>query len=442
MLRSPGLRPVPVEGEHHNTAWNPFQIKNQKTIELDSLDFEYKVEPEDEVYVYQPKGSLLSRTWHYVCPLALASYIFMQCLISTQTSACTKVQPFAPWTYQVAIAFVSVYAIGFIFFVSSAFFINSWAELELQHLRGIYVGAATVIAVAGAATGLYLTDVGNYACIDSLGVYSPNVQWAEWLSMAPLLSYLTISVENKPDNLSFDDIFVILSLFLSILTGFFMNITQDLVGGWAMFVVSCIFMMGNLRKIHYSFGGKVKADDVPVPMWEQERAMMKSKLASWLCLGYPWFVFCYLLSYYDIISKNQLLVSYMICGFGLKFVFISIICLESSMLQMAAERRLAFSRRQFLRYIFHEVRVPLNTLTMGISVLMNDYGRDKTRDMKVMSMMEGSAESMTGKMNQCCCEYMHKYYSYIITTNTYIINISNITYTTTYELTTNAYRNN
>ena len=79
---------------------------------------------------------------------------------------------------------------------------------------------------------------------------------------------------------------------------------------------------------------------------------------------------------------------------------------------------------------------------MGISVLMNDYGRDKTRDMKVMSMMEGSAESMTGKMNQCCCEYMHKYYSYIITTNTYIINISNITYTTTYELTTNAYRNN
>ena len=39
------------------------------------------------------------------------------------------------------------------------------------------------------------------------------------------------------------------------------------------------------------------------------------------------------------------------------------------MLQVAAERRLTESRRQFLRYIFHEVRVPLNTLTMGISVL-------------------------------------------------------------------------
>ena len=59
----------------------------------------------------------------------------------------------------------------------------------------------------------------------------------------------------------------------------------------------------------------------------------------------------------------------MTAGFVLKFVFVSAISLEATMLHMAAERRLHESRRQLINYIFHEVRVPLNTLTMGISVL-------------------------------------------------------------------------
>ena len=63
----------------------------------------------------------------------------------------------------------------------------------------------------------------------------------------------------------------------------------------------------------------------------------------------------------------------MTAGFVLKFVFVSAISLEATMLQMAAERRLNESRRQLINYIFHEVRVPLNTITMGISVLKRSF---------------------------------------------------------------------
>ena len=67
--------------------------------------------------------------------------------------------------------------------------------------------------------------------------------------------------------------------------------------------------------------------------------------------------------------SDGLVIGYMTAGFVLKFVFVSAISLEATMLHMAAERRLHESRRQLINYIFHEVRVPLNTLTMGISVL-------------------------------------------------------------------------
>ena len=102
---------------------------------------------------------------------------------------------------------------------------------------------------------------------------------------------------------------------------------------------------------------------------EQERALTKSKLSWLLVVAFPVFPVLYLLNYFGVLSTDGLLVGYMVGGFLAKFAYVSTLSMESNMLQVAAERRLTESRRQFLRYIFHEVRVPLNTLTMGISVL-------------------------------------------------------------------------
>ena len=95
-----------------------------------------------------------------------------------------------------------------------------------------------------------------------------------------------------------------------------------------------------------------------------------------MVVAFPVFPLLYLLNYFGVLSTDGLLVGYMIGGFLAKFAYVSTLSLESNMLQVAAERRLTESRRQFLRYIFHEVRVPLNTLTMGISVLKR-YGYEQ-----------------------------------------------------------------
>jgi len=363
--------------------------------------------------------SLLSRQYKTVMPLFVVAYVVAQCLISTQQSRCTVTpSPFSAYTGRVAVAFVALYAAAFVYYVLMACFVQSWTELELEHLRGVYCGAATVSLLAGTATAFYLVDgVGNDACVDVLGVYSPNAQWAEWLMTAPLLSYLSLAVEDKPSRLTLSDYAVMGSLFLCILFGFLMNFVATRTQGWTLFVFSALCMCGNVVKVNTSLfpRKKQKCDDddgvgdgfgdgngVAAPLWEHERALMRSKLARLLVVGFPAFPIIYLLSFSRIIDKDQLLIGYMVGGFILKGLFVAIISGESMVLQVAAERRIAESKRQFLRYLFHEVRVPLNTLTMGVSVLQQvRAGTLKPVDADaVLPMMETASDTMAAALNE------------------------------------------
>jgi len=179
-----------------------------------------------------------------------------------------------------------------------------------------------------------------------------------------------------------------------------MNFVADPVSGWVLFTLSGICMASNaFLTVNVRFAGpKVATDDehnMVLPEWVAERAAMKSKLAWLLVVGYPVFPALYILAFCHVISVDGLSIGYMVAGFLIKFIFVSTISFEATMLQVAAERRIAESKRQLLRYLFHEVRVPLNGLTMGISVMRND----NVRNVDVLKMMEVSADSMTAALN-------------------------------------------
>ena len=183
---------------------------------------------------------------------------------------------------------------------------------------------------------------------------------------------MAIAVEDKPNNLTWADLIAIFRFGLCIFFGFLMVFPFSTIAGWVLFALSSLSMTGNVigAAIPKLKGVVVKdTKERFVPVWEKERAMMKSRLAFTLFISLPVFPLIYLLSYFNVIDKNQLLVGYMAAGFLTKFIFIALISTEASVLQVAAERRAAESRRNFLKYIFAEVRVPLNMLSMGISVL-------------------------------------------------------------------------
>jgi signal transduction histidine kinase len=74
----------------------------------------------------------------------------------------------------------------------------------------------------------------------------------------------------------------------------------------------------------------------------------------------------------NVLNRDEVVVANMLIGMGVKLFFAGTLSLESVVMQSAAERKLDDRRRQFLRYVFHEIRVPLNTITMGITVLKEE----------------------------------------------------------------------
>ena len=134
--------------------------------------------------------------------------------------------------------------------------------------------------------------------------------------------------------------------------------------------------------------------------WKSERTKTKSKLAYVLAALFPVFPLIYILGLVHVLDRDGVVVANMVAGLIIKLSFCGVLSLESVVLQLSEERKANESRRQLLRYVFHEIRVPLNTLTMGIAVLkdgeytkLGDAGRD------VVDMMDGAAGFMSDTLS-------------------------------------------
>jgi hypothetical protein len=237
-------------------------------------------------------GTLLSRQWHFVAPISIVSYISLQLILSTQKNICLVDDPYAPWTYDVAKGVLGCYCIAVFYFLGNAIFINSWADREIGHLRGIYALGATINIIAGSATAIYVSDFGKYCCRDSLNMDSPNPQWAEWLVAAPLLQYVVVGVEDK-EALTYRDMWSMFCMALCIFFGVIMNLSStmgDFVYGVVMWVLSTVFMVISMHLSisppghHRQNANVVSPDDIHDNEWKSGRRDMKRRLA-WLVVA-------------------------------------------------------------------------------------------------------------------------------------------------------------
>ena len=89
----------------------------------------------------------------------------------------------------------------------------------------------------------------------------------------------------------------------------------------------------------------------------------------------------------------------MLGGIITKFAFIALLSFESVLMGAMNEHEMTERRRHFLRYVFHEVRVPLNTITMGICLLSAEADALKEHHRDVVGMMDGAAIFMGQTLN-------------------------------------------
>ena len=283
---------------------------------------------------------------------------------------------------------------------------------------------AFVISLVAGSSNL-LTSVYGGVCKDALGVESPVAQWGEWLVCVPLMVYINIAIEDKDQELSDSDLATIFLTSISILLGFMMNFQEPFAVGVIFFsLANFCFIAYPLYSIKCSMKG-VNPQFSPLrsnlstveTRLSREHDLIKSTkyayLSRLLFVIFPVFPFVYLLAFFKFLDRDQTMVVFGVGGIIAKMFFSNILVdakvgiSDQISAQRRSKRSADESRNIFLRYVFHELRTPLHTLTMGMTVIEGDKTKsDQEETVKlfesreeVVNMMQGATDFMSNTLS-------------------------------------------
>ena len=326
-------------------------------------------------------STLLNRHGIYVLFLSIVTYIVLSILISFY-GGCNAPE------YS---AFVNTCYFG----AGCTFVVNTvlMGRKALEHhfyrgengeFRGItYIASATISLIAG--TGSFLTSNGVGVCVDVLGVSSPAAQWSEWLVCVPLMTYMIVAIEYK-SGLTVADYAIILLMCFSVLVGFLMNFAASFAAGVFLYMFGCFCIIGVLWFVVKGRGVAPTNDVLPYLQLSSQKchhiaaANRQKALIVLVAILFPLFPVIYLLAWLHVFDRDKVAIAYVFVSVVAKLLFVSSLIdtqvhmSDSLEADRKTEKLVQDSRRNFLRYVFHELRIPLNTLTIGIGFIQEDKG--------------------------------------------------------------------
>ena len=126
----------------------------------------------------------------------------------------------------------------------------------------------------------------------------------------------------------------------------------------------------------------------------------KNRLIRLLCLLIPSFPLVYFLAMAKLIGPDESLIAFLVCNVATK-VFYAMILMNSHTDAIKhmyiSESSANAARGTFLRYVMHEVRVPLNSVATGIGVMSSYNLSDEARD--TLSLMKSATDIISDTLN-------------------------------------------
>ena len=236
-------------------------------------------------------------------------------------------------------------------------------------------------------------------------VASQAVMWGEWFSGGPLLVFITVSLVDKAE-FSSTDFIMIISFFLCLLFGFIPIIPQPYWLGIFWLVLACLSFLPILY-LPYHVSYRIE-DFIDVETNSKNFLIKRKKqmyyLAVWLTICLPLFPVNYLLAMSGVIGPGDTIAIYLILSVLTKALYAAVTmdvhssALTEAQSALMEERNANEARRAFLKYIFHEVRTPLNSLTMGLEILKQG-DRLNSSDLELLSMMKVASDFMADTLN-------------------------------------------
>ena len=243
------------------------------------------------------------------------------------------------------------------------------------------------------------------ALVPRFRVATPASLWGEWISCGPLLIFFTVSMVGK-DKLNRMDLTIMITFFLTIIFGFITIIPQPTFFGYFWFLLSSVSFLPTLYlPLHVSQPHHQESMDLEVGLKHRSiRGEQRFHFAVWLTIAFPLFPLVYLLAALNVIGPGDtiglfLLLSVIAKGFLLIVIMDEFTNVLLEVQQALSKEQIAnHMRRAFLKYIFHEVRTPLNSMVMGLEILRRREYLDPI-DTDLLTMMYSATDFMSETLN-------------------------------------------
>eukprot|EP01041_Mallomonas_annulata_P006753 gene6753-13688_t len=395
------------------------------------------------------RRTLLSRHWVYAFLLSSIINIIIQVLfrcdqVYSKSPICTA-EPPSYWIWLAtcfeAIAFFTK-GIGILW---HAVISQTITEIRSESAVSTLISAATISFIAGSSS--MLTSIWNWGgvCEDPFGVRSRATRTGEWISCVPYLMYIVIAIDYKP-HYSNRDKTVLVSITLAMIftcllqfpVSFSVAIAFLIIGLSFAAISAYYFLVGDIQ-------GTADLDDEMARLYFEEiysvggQKRTRNRLAFLLCCTFPLFPFIYFLSMGKIISHDTTDLLFIIANMSAKMFFSAVATdVHLDVLYhalLSQQSRFTESRKAFIRYIMHEIRVPLNALSMGISVLIgnNDTNNDPNQvevqdeyESETLTMMRDASTSMENTLNDIVLMQMFEHGTFeLIFTNFKVVEMVN-----------------
>lgn len=233
----------------------------------------------------------------------------------------------------------------------------------------------------------------------------------EWIVTVPFLVFITVSVHDKP-YLSRDDLLVVISQLLMMILCFLSSLTSSrLIRGISIAVCAMLA----LPFFHFTYRAQIELQELLQKSHENlakrgtlERKVLlasrKTTLATTLATLMPLFPLVYFFSSYQFLDASFTHVAFLFSSAFTK-VFFASVCMDAHLevshpviALIDAEKFAHTTRRAFLRYVLHEVRVPLNSISLGIQILSNNHNMNDD-DRETISLMKEAVNFMGETLN-------------------------------------------
>jgi len=248
----------------------------------------------------------------------------------------------------------------------------------------VYLVSLTVMCICCCSEFLQWNGWLNVSCSNALGVTFPIVYAVEWQITVPMMTFLCTTMDpNKKTIFNRSDCYLFLSAWLHIVTG----ILVPLYANRDISIISItVSILSFIFYVYISVVEAYEARAIAIKELEANNtdvhAYMSYSMAEKRCSCvllimciFPSFGVAFFGPIFGYITNEWLGPVFGMCSFAAKVLFNMLLMegqlgvLDTGVFHLLSERKNNRDRRAFIRYVCHEMRSPLNSLTMGVSLL-------------------------------------------------------------------------